>query len=296
VFDERTPSSTLGTSSERYDPHEARQRGAQVVVITGKILAIAAACVLVSAGVASAVSTSGQFGGPTSQKVGGSALRIDLTIADGAVADVGVAAFADHGGSACSFNANEGTSFEFDKGSVRLNGQGNFQGTLKDANGQSVSIDGRVTATAATGSFEIKAFGLGQSTPTCSSGKVTFDAVAAGQQVKNAQYSGSVGPGYPISFRVSASGSTVDDLSVAIEATCQPGAADVAPKYNLKTLAISSGTFSGSAFGGDSDTSNSIRVTGTFFGRTVVGEVTDLAHIKSLPDCTQAEPFTATAP
>lgn len=265
-------------------------------MITGKILATAAAGLFASVGLASAASTSGQFGGPTSQKVGGSALRIDLNITDGAVAVVSVAAIADHGGSACSVQANEGTSFEFDKGTLRLNGPGTFQGTLKDANGQSVTINGRVTSAAATGSFEIKALGLGQSTPSCTSGKVTFNAIAAGQQANNAKYSGSVGPGYPISFRVSANGSAVEDLSVAVEATCQPGAGDVAPTYNVKTLAISSGTFSGSAFEGDSNTSNSIRITGTFFGRTVVGEVTDLAHIKSLPDCTQAEPFTAKAP
>jgi hypothetical protein len=44
-----------------------------------------------------------------------------------------------------------------------------------------------------------------------------------------------------------------------------------------------------------STVSDSIRVSGTFFGRTAVGEVTDLSHIKSLPDCTDSEPFTATA-
>jgi hypothetical protein len=114
--------------------------------------------------------------------------------------------------------------------------------------------------------------------------------------VDNSKYSGTVGPGYPISFRVSANGDEVDDLAVGIEATCQPGAGDVAPVYDFKSLRISSGTFSGSVFAQNGSTvSNLVRITGTFFGRTAVGEVTDQSHITSLPDCTNSESFTATA-
>ena len=88
----------------------------------------------------------------------------------------------------------------------------------------------------------------------------------------------------------------LEDLAVGIEATCQPGAGSVAPVYDFKTLRITSGTFSGSVFAQHGSTvSDSVRITGTFFGRIAVGEVSDLSHIKSLPDCTDTEPFVATA-
>ena len=112
----------------------------------------------------------------------------------------------------------------------------------------------------------------------------------------NSKYSGTVRPGYPISFRVSANGDELDGLAVGIEATCQPGAGDIAPVYDFKALRITSGTFSGSVFAEHGPTvSDLVRINGTFFGRTAVGQVTDLSHIKSLPDCTDSEPFTATA-
>ena len=115
--------------------------------------------------------------------------------------------------------------------------------------------------------------------------------------MKGARYSGAVGPGYPISFRVAADGDSVEKLSVSIEATCQPGAGSTAPVYDFGTLKISAGTFAGSVFSQNGSTdSDTIRITATFFGATAVGQVSDLSHIKSLPDCTVTEPFTATAP
>jgi len=117
---------------------------------------------------------------------------------------------------------------------------------------------------------------------------------AGGGPVKNAKYSGSVGPGYPMTFKVSASGKTVDDLVVAFEETCSPGAGSVAPKFHYGTLAITGGKFSGTStdqFG--KTVSDRLHISGSFSGRDASGKVTDLAKIKSLPNCTQTEPFTA---
>jgi hypothetical protein len=263
-------------------------------IIAGRTVALALAGLLTLAGVEGAA-PSGEYGGPTSQKVGGSALWITLTVADGALAKVNVDAIVDQGGSTCSLTE-DASSFDFGNGSVRVDHQGNFTGTLKDPSSDSVKISGRFTGHIAAGSFEITARGVGQTTTPCHTRSVTFTASAAGGQAKNTRYSGTVGPGYPISFRVSTDGNELDDLAVGIEATCQPGAGDIAPVYDFKALRITSGSFSGSVFAQHGPTvSDSVRVSGTFFGRTAVGQVTDLSHIKSLPDCTESEPFTATA-
>ena len=119
---------------------------------------------------------------------------------------------------------------------------------------------------------------------------------AGGGPVKGAKYSGSVGPGYPMSFKVSASGKAVDDLVVAFEETCSPGAGSVAPKFDFGTLAINAEKFSGTStdhFG--SAVSDRLHISGSFSGRDATGKVTDLSHIKSLPNCTQTEAFTAKA-
>lgn len=273
----------------------ARRGGRRLPIVAGSIAALTAAGLLASPAVAVAA-PAGQYGGPTSQKVGGSALLVTLTVAGGALVNVRLDAVVDHGGTACTLAGEGGSSFDFSKGTVPVNQQGKFDGDLKDPNGESVKISGGFTGRTVTGSFEVEARGEGQATATCSSGRVTFTANAAGGQVEGAKYTGTVGPGYPVSFLVSPDGSSVEDLAVGIEATCQPGAGSIAPVYDFKKLAITSGAFSGSVFAQHGETvSDSVRISGTFFGRTAVGEVTDLSHIKSLPDCTESEPFTATA-
>ena len=264
-------------------------------MIAARIFALVAAGSIALAGVAGAAPSvrSGLYGGPTHPKVIGSENWITVTVAGGALTDVRVDAVVDHGASTCSINS-QSTSFDFSKATVRIEPHGNFGGKLEDAEGDSLKISGRVTEQTAAGSFEIEARAPGAPTPACSSARITFVASAAGGQVKNAGYSGTVGPGYPISLRVSASGDVVDDLSVAIEATCQPGAGSVAPVYHFNSLRITSGSFAGEVSVGDGSVSNSVRISGTFFGGVAVGLVSDLAHIKSLPDCTESEPFTAT--
>jgi hypothetical protein len=112
--------------------------------------------------------------------------------------------------------------------------------------------------------------------------------------VKGGHYSGTVGPGYPISFRVSARGTSVTDLVVAFEETCNGAAGNTAPQFHFKTLGIRRGTFSGSStdrFG--KTVSDALRISGSFAGRKVTGKVADVSKIKSLHTCTQTEPFTA---
>jgi hypothetical protein len=117
---------------------------------------------------------------------------------------------------------------------------------------------------------------------------------AGGGPVKGGRYSGLVGPGYPISFRISARGGTVEDLVVGFDETCNGAPAETAPLFHFKALAISGGRFSGSStdhFG--KTVSDALRISGTFEGREATGKVSDLSKIKSLPSCTQTEPFTA---
>ena len=99
-----------------------------------------------------------------------------------------------------------------------------------------------------------------------------------------------------MSFRVSSNGQNVDGLVVSFLETCSPGAGSVAPKFHYGTLTIKHGKFSGSStdhFG--KTTSDVLKIDGTFDGSKASGTVTDKSHIKSLPNCHQTEPFTATA-
>jgi hypothetical protein len=125
---------------------------------------------------------------------------------------------------------------------------------------------------------------------------VTPALASGGGPVKGARYTGSSGPGYPLSFKVSANGKAVDDLVVAYESSCQPGAGSIAPKFDFGTLAITHGKFSGTStdkFG--KTVSDKVHISGSFSGREASGSVSDLAHIKSLPNCTDRSPFTAKA-
>jgi hypothetical protein len=118
-------------------------------------------------------------------------------------------------------------------------------------------------------------------------------ALASGT-ARDGKYSGSVGPGYPISFRVDANGTVVKNLDVAIEATCQPGAGDVAPVYHFGQARIEHDKFSGSTSEGLGTTvSNVVHISASLSDGKATGEVSDRASITSLPTCTETEPFTA---
>src|SRR5580658_5922881 len=105
-------------------------------MIAGKVFALTAPWLLAVAGVAEAApsASSGLYGGPTSPKVLGSPNWITLSVADGALGNVGVDAVVDRGAASCSIGS-EPASFDFAKGTVRIEPQGKFDGTLKDPDG-----------------------------------------------------------------------------------------------------------------------------------------------------------------
>jgi hypothetical protein len=107
-----------------------------------------------------------------------------------------------------------------------------------------------------------------------------------------AEYSGSIGPGYPIHFKVSRNGKTIDDLSIHFEATCLPGAGSVAPAFPFSSLAIKDKGFAGDSSLTTPGSSMSIRIEGSFDGTKATGKVIGHESIKSLGSCTQTEPFT----
>jgi hypothetical protein len=118
-------------------------------------------------------------------------------------------------------------------------------------------------------------------------------AIADSGPKAGAEYSGSIGPGYPIHFKVSRSGKTIDDLSVHFEATCLPGAGDVAPSFPFKTLAIKDRAFAGDSSITTPGSSMSVRLEGSFDGTEATGKAIGRESIKSLGSCKQTEPFTA---
>lgn len=259
-----------------------------------RVIALAAAGLVALVGVAFAAQ-SGQYDGPTSQKVGGSPLRISFNVSHGALSNVQLDAVVKKGGGVCAANVSS-THLTFTRGKVKIDHQMKFNGKVTDAHGDSATISGAFKAKTASGSFIVSATGGVQGTARCTSGKVRFTVQASGGQVKHAKYSGFVGAGDPISFRVSANGKAVEHLVVEFENTCHGVAGNSPPTFRFKTLEIKSGKFSGTAtdhFGPAA--SDVLHISGTFFGRIAAGQGTDKAHITSLPDCTQTQEFTARA-
>ncbi len=237
-----------------------------------------------------------QYGGTTSQKLRGSPFRISLVVRRGAVSNVQLTANVTKGIGICALEAD--TSLVFSKGKAEIDRHETFEGKLTDARGDSMTIKGRVKARRITGSFIVDSTGGPQGTHTCSSGKVTFSARAGGGEVHHARYSGAIGPGYPINFRVSANGKAVIGLVLHYELTTCPGggAGNRAPAFHFKTLEIKSGSFTGALtdHSGSGD-SFMLRIGGTFFGRVATGHVTGTQRITGVPTCTESEDFTARA-
>lgn len=118
-------------------------------------------------------------------------------------------------------------------------------------------------------------------------------AIAGSGPKPGSEYSGSIGPGYPIHFKVSRNGKTIEALSVHFEATCLPGAGSVAPAFSFNPLAIKDAAFNGDSSLTTPGSSMSIRLEGRFHGTEATGKVIGRESIKSLGSCTQTEPFTA---
>lgn len=125
---------------------------------------------------------------------------------------------------------------------------------------------------------------------------VSGAGAADNHPVKNGHYKGVVGPGWAISFHVSANGTKVEQLVAAFDVGCNGGASTEAAKFHFGSLAIRDGHFSGrstDAFG--KKVSEVVHISGSFAGRSATGKVSDTSNIASLPSCTETSPFTATA-
>jgi hypothetical protein len=274
-----------------------------------RILAAAVAGLLIFAGAVSAA-TSSAYDGTTSQKQG---FRISLDVIRDAVTNVQLSALVTKGPvGICASNVGDNL-FEFSKGRAKIGRHKTFAGKLTNGHGASVLINGLIKAHAVKGSFIVEAplvqdTGGVLRTRTCNSGKVKFTAAASGGQVHHAKYSGNIPAGGPISFRVSANGKAVDGLVLQYEPTaCSGGGVGpgLPPKTHFKTLAIKSGSFSGTishhspgqVVGGHHfpGSSSTVHISATFFGRVAAGKVTATQRIPGVPTCTNSGDFTATA-
>lgn len=261
-------------------------------IIVRRTVAVACVLALALAGVAFASQTT-VWGGTTGQAQGGAHFRISFNVSGHIVSDIQVAALVNKGPAICELASS--VSLRLLKSDLKVK-RGKLSGKLKDGEGDTVTITGKFKGHTVSGTFVVASTGGVQGTTTCSSGTVKFEAQSGGGQSDHTKYSGTVGPGFPISFRVSSNGKDVDNLAVAFNETCTPGASTVAPVFHFGTLPIKSGTFSGTLHtGAGSTVSQTLHITGTFFGRTAAGQVSDAVRITSLPSCTETLSFTAQA-
>ena len=127
---------------------------------------------------------------------------------------------------------------------------------------------------------------------------VVLGAVAlAAAPKKGARYAGTIGPGYPLHFRVSKDGKSVDRLVARFTPTCQ-GVAGGTAKFTFGSRPIHGGKFSGFSVAHLGPTVTlTLAIRGHFGpGGVASGEATATAQIKSLGKCKQSEPFTAAIP
>jgi hypothetical protein len=126
-------------------------------------------------------------------------------------------------------------------------------------------------------------------------GPVSAGVAFAGTHIVSGSYTGAVGPGYPLSFRVPFPASSVDDLVVSFDETCNGSPALTPPRFDFqKTLSITDDKFSGTSkikFG--TSGYDTLLLAGTFNKTGVVGTVKSTSFIKSLGTCTETETFTA---
>lgn len=225
--------------------------------------------------------------------MGGVRERISFTVSHGAVSSLQVNAVVAKGGGDCAVLDEQGSAFQF-KSSLKITHNA-FSGTLRDNLKDSIAIQGRFKGTTASGSFVITGDGGTVQPLICNSGTIKFTAQLAGGEVKDLKYSGSSGPGFPLSFRVSGSGGFVDNLVVLFDETCTPGAGNSDETFKFGPVRVVSGRFSTPLdVEGGGGVSESLSVKGEFFGLTAVGTVTDHVTITSLSPCTETVPFMAT--
>ena len=250
---------------------------------------------LIAAPTTAFASSARQFGGATGQSTSISPLNITMDVSATKVNDLVVGALMMKGPSACSIASTSGTSFDFTTGSLEIV-NARIAGKLRDALGDVITVHGRVSRTTVAGTFLVSSPRTVAGTGPCNSGVVTYVAQSGSAPPGRTAYSGTVGPGWLITFNVSAHATTVNNLVVAYDETCNGPPSDVTPTFRFKSLVISSGEFAGSTSESFGPTvSDTVHIDGTFSGGVAAGQVSDTSRIKGLPTCTQTSPFEATA-
>jgi hypothetical protein len=272
-------------------PNQRGIRGSSLhVAVLAVVTVLSLTVVSVSA---DGASLAGLYAGTTSQFVGTNAFRISMNVTPANVADVQFGAFIRKGPASCKVNSSDGITFDLN-GVLAIH-NGRFDGKLKNRYGGTVVLQGTVTSTSVEGSFTAVAPDQNASKKFCNSGVVTYVAQASSAPKGNAQYSGTSGPGYPLTFQISSDGTAVDNLVVAFEETCNGSAGNVAPKFDFKTLAITNGEFSGTTIEAyNAKNSDTLHISGSFNGGVATGQVSDTSRIFSLPTCTEVSSFQAT--
>ena len=123
---------------------------------------------------------------------------------------------------------------------------------------------------------------------------VVLSAAALAATQKGARYAGSIGPGYPLHFRVSKDGKSVDRLVARFLPTCQGVAGNTPAKFTFGR-GDHGGKFSGFSVAHlGSTVTFTLAIRGHFGpGGVASGQATATAQIKSLGKCKQPESFTA---
>ncbi len=235
-----------------------------------------------------------QFSGTTSQTTSTATFRITMNATSTQVNDLEFSATVLKGPPSCALNSQAGTTFNFSVGELPISNH-LVVGTLSDIAGDRVVVNAHATRTSINGSFIVYAAGVAGARP-CHSGAVRFVARTGNTPAGGTAYSGTIGPGYLITFDVAPHARTVDDLVVAYDETCNGAPSVIAPTFRFKTLAITSGEFSGSttqSFG--PSVVDIVRIRGTFSGRVAAGQVSDTSKVAGFATCTQTSQFVATA-
>ncbi len=119
-------------------------------------------------------------------------------------------------------------------------------------------------------------------------------AIAAAPK-KGARYVGTSGPGFPLHFKVSKDGKSVQKMVFRFDPSCQSGTGSVSAKFSFGSRPIRGGKFSGFSVEHRGPTETlTLRISGQFeIGGTASGGVTATSQVKSLGKCKQASAFTA---
>ena len=236
-----------------------------------------------------------QFSGPTSQATATGPLHITMDVDATKVDDLEFGALVLKGSSSCALNSADGSSFIFATGSLAIVNH-HIAGKLKDGLGDTVVVHGHASNGSIIGSFIVFTTGATTGTGPCTSGIVKFVAQSGSAPAGSTAYSGTVGPGWLITFDVSPHSTTVDNLVVAYDETCNGAPSDVTPTFRFRPITITSGEFTGTtteSFG--PAVSDTIHIDGTFSGGVAAGQISDTSKVASFPTCTQTSPFVATA-